>query len=94
MYSGRRDGAPCQIRELSDTGARIRVSHAATLPEDLYLIIARDQVVYESRVVWRSLDEAGLKLIRIIDLVATPDLQTLRFKQLLARQSGSFLSWR
>src|ERR1700760_2326615 len=73
VHSLRRDGANCQVRDMTDTGARIILSHAANLPDRLHLIIVRDQVAYEARVIWRKGNAAGLSFCKTIDIRASND---------------------
>lgn len=90
----RQGGANCQVRDISETGARITVSHAATLPDRLHLIIVREQIAYEAQVVWRSNEEAGLVFSKVIDLRAAPAPESSHLAAILARKRSDYVSWR
>lgn len=76
----RHDAMACQVRDLSDNGAKISVASTAILPHDFYLIIHRSQRAYRAKAVWRRGDEAGLAFIDAIDLTLDlpPGLHYLR----------------
>jgi hypothetical protein len=50
----------CMIRDLSASGAKVRLAGAVALPAELYLIDLKSGVAYEGRVAWRRLPEIGL----------------------------------
>lgn len=58
----------CAVRDLSDTGARIRL----TAPEDIWppaaLLILKTDQAYEARVAWRRDADIGLEFIRPLDV--------------------------
>jgi prefoldin subunit 5 len=59
------DGAStvdCVIRDLSETGARIRVGSFATLPEDFRLVITGRGEALSAHMVWSHGDEIGVDL--------------------------------
>jgi hypothetical protein len=94
VHQLRRDGARCQVRDLTEKGARIAVSHAALLPDSLHLIIIREQIAYEARVIWREGDMAGLAFSKAIDLSILPDPTLAHLQKIWAQQKGDYLSWR
>lgn len=94
VHQLRRDGARCQVRDISEKGARILVSHAALLPESLHLIVIREQIAYEARVIWRKGDAAGLAFSKTIDLSTPPDPTLAHLQKIWAQQKGDYLSWR
>ena len=51
----------CLIRNLSDTGAKLIVSAAVTLPECFDLIIAQKSVTRRARIAWRRGEEIGVR---------------------------------
>jgi hypothetical protein len=93
VYPIRRDGANCQIRDLTASGARITVLHAANLPDQLHLIVVREQLAYEARVIWRKGEEAGLSFIKAIDLRASTDPSLMHLVRILSQQQSNYLSW-
>jgi hypothetical protein len=58
----------CVIRDLSDGGARVRVSAAIPLPASLSLMVVRDGLLFGATIVWRRGDELGLKFNSKLDL--------------------------
>lgn len=51
----------CVIRNISNEGAKIEISNAATLPGELELSLDGGHTVRRCRIVWRTLTAAGLK---------------------------------
>src|SRR5215213_4399665 len=51
----------CLIRNLSDTGAKLIVSAAVTLPECFDLIIPQKSVTRRARIAWRRGEEIGVR---------------------------------
>lgn len=43
----------CCVRNLSDTGARLRCDDALSVPEEFRLLIPSDQWIRDAKVVWR-----------------------------------------
>jgi PilZ domain len=58
-YGG--DKTPCTVRDLSETGALIEVSHTKSVPEKFTLIIPGYQLRLPSSVVRRSEFRIGVK---------------------------------
>jgi PilZ domain len=94
VYPLRRNGANCQVRDITETGARIKLPHAVNLPDQLHLIIVREQVAYEARVIWRKGEEAGLSFCKTVDLRASNDPSLAHLGRILTQQQGNYLSWR
>lgn len=88
------NAANCQVREISDKGARITISRGKIVPENLYLIIIREQRAYEARIVWRKGDEAGLAFSNVIDLRAPSNPAFRQLAQICAQQKTDHLIWR
>ncbi|MGZ5921249.1 MAG: PilZ domain-containing protein [Rhizomicrobium sp.] len=88
------NAANCQVREISDKGARIAISRGKIVPEHLYLIIIRNQRAYEARIVWRKGDEAGLAFSKVIDLRAPSNPAFRHLAQICAQQKTDHLIWR
>jgi hypothetical protein len=77
------DGAysvDCAIRDLSEGGARISIHERQFLPVGLYLIVVRNCIAHEARVVWLRYPSRGLQFLKTYTLSdALPhDLQYLR----------------
>jgi len=58
----------CTIRDMTDGGARIRISHAVGLPKAVMLLVIKDGLVFEANVAWRRGDELGLEFTRRMDV--------------------------
>jgi PilZ domain len=50
----------CCIRDISETGARIRCSDAASVPDEFRLLIPSDNTIRNAKVVWRRSDQCGV----------------------------------
>jgi hypothetical protein len=70
----------CAIRDISESGARIAVLNGQPVPSHLFLVVARDRVIHEARVVWNTGREAGLSFSRTLKLadLDAPALRHLR----------------
>lgn len=63
IYHNRTCVADCQIRDVSATGARIRVASTSHLPNHFELVVAGVPQPHLCEVRWRSPIEMGLKFI-------------------------------
>ena len=54
----------CIVRNLTDLGARVQISHTADLPEKLTITFDRGRTLRSCRIVWRNPTEAGLEFVR------------------------------
>ena len=77
----------CHFRNLSDSGARIFVGRDAQFPTELFLINVRDQVAYQSRVIWNNGSEVGITYTSTLPLAEITDPSLNYLKRLwLARR--------
>ena len=51
----------CTVREISDTGAKLRVDDVFLIPDNFDLLIELDAVEYSCSVVWRRQNELGVR---------------------------------
>jgi len=70
----------CIVRDLSELGARVKVTDGQLLPPQLYFLELRSGEVHEARVVWRRHREIGLEFTAAHNLAnpATGDLLILK----------------
>ena len=59
----RRLTLPCTLRDISDTGARLKVSASVTLPDTFELIVEIDGLEADCEVIWRSASEVGVRFV-------------------------------
>src|SRR5262249_35574520 len=59
-FNNRRSSIDCLIRDYSETGARLKFSETATVPEAIELHIPNKEEVHRARVAWRSGGEMGI----------------------------------
>ena len=50
----------CCVRDMSDTGARIRCQDQAAVPNEFRLLIPHDNTIRDAKVVWRRDDLCGV----------------------------------
>ena len=50
----------CTIRDMTDTGARLRFGALVPLPEECRLLLPSDGTVVPIRVIWQNSDSAGV----------------------------------
>ena len=53
-YNDRRSTMPCFVRDISDTGARLRMDCSMSPPDTFLLIIELDGIEVDCEVVWRK----------------------------------------
>jgi PilZ domain len=59
-FNNRRSSIDCLVRDYSETGARLKLSETATVPEAMELYIPNREAMHRARVEWRSGDEMGV----------------------------------
>ena len=60
----------CAIRDISDAGARIRLTCPTPLPDTFQLIDVSHGLAFSASVIWRNLPAVGLQLDQPVDLAA------------------------
>jgi hypothetical protein len=60
--------ADCTIRDLTDSGARIRLRSDALIHDPVWLINLSTGIAYGGAVVWRKSPDLGLRFERSLDL--------------------------
>jgi hypothetical protein len=53
----------CQLRDVSETGARLRCAALSMVPNDFYLIFPTEGVRRQARVAWRRGEEIGVHFV-------------------------------
>jgi len=62
-YNDRHCTIPCVVRDISATGARLRSDSSISVPDTFELIVELDGLEMQCEVVWRKLDELGVRFI-------------------------------
>ena len=62
-YNNRFCTLPCMVRDVSATGARLRVDTSVSAPDTFELIIESDGLEASAEVVWRRANELGVRFI-------------------------------
>ena len=75
------------IRDVSDTGARIRLLSPIPLPKS-FRIILRDGVCQETETVWRRGQELGVRFLGSVDLRDPTDASVRLLRRLWAEMAG------
>lgn len=70
----------CVIRDLSQTGAKVRLAGTAPVPNEVWLIEVREGLAFRCRVAWRASPELGLEFSASHDLKdpTSPELRMLK----------------
>lgn len=70
----------CAIRDVSESGARVRVTSPVALPSRVWLIEVRSGLAYDCELAWRRVPEFGLKILARHDLRKNtePELMVLK----------------
>ena len=75
------------IRDVSDTGARIRLPSPIPLPKS-FRVILRDGVCQETETVWRRSQELGVRFLAPVDLHDPTDASVRMLRRLWAEMAG------
>lgn len=67
----------CTVRDISDTGARLRVDSSLTIPDTFELIIEMDGLEANCSVVWRKGNEVGARFVGAPRTVAVRRAQVI-----------------
>jgi hypothetical protein len=62
-YNNRYCTLPCMVRDVSATGARLRVDGTVSAPDTFVLIVESDGLEADCEVVWRKGNEIGVKYV-------------------------------
>jgi len=62
-FQDRHCSIPCMVRDISTSGARIKSTHCANIPDSFELIIDLDGMEVKCEVVWRRANEMGVRFV-------------------------------
>jgi hypothetical protein len=51
----------CVVRDMNEKGAKVRLTDATVLPENVELLVSKNQMLYPAEVRWNRNSEAGLQ---------------------------------
>ncbi|HXQ09398.1 MAG TPA: PilZ domain-containing protein [Caulobacteraceae bacterium] len=72
---------PCQVRDVSDTGARLAIPDSFLVPAGFWLIAVSSGLAYEASLVWRRYPHAGVALGEPIELDEPPTRLAKRLRK-------------
>ena len=61
VYNNRQSTLDCQIRNISDKGARLSLSDTVTVPDEFDLLVPHRGRTYRARLRWRARDSIGVE---------------------------------
>jgi hypothetical protein len=76
-FNDRYSTIPCAVRDLSATGARLRVNATTNVPDTFELIIELDGLEASCQIVWRKADDIGVRFISTPRLAAPKRFQVV-----------------
>ncbi|KAB2911029.1 MAG: PilZ domain-containing protein [Hyphomicrobiaceae bacterium] len=76
-YNGRYATLPCMVRDMSATGARLRLSGSVGAPDTFELIIELDGLEANCEVVWRRDQDVGVRFVSAPRRVAPKRTQVI-----------------
>lgn len=76
-YNDRHLTIHCTVRDVSDTGARLKVEGSLSVPDSFELIIEVDGLEASCEVVWRSTNEVGVRFLGAPRKVAAKRVQVV-----------------
>jgi hypothetical protein len=50
----------CQVRDVSETGAKLRIPNAASLPKTFRLVTLADNTIRDVEITWKTQDMVGI----------------------------------
>jgi hypothetical protein len=62
-FNKRNSTIDCQVRDFSSMGARVHLTNTAVIRDQFDLTISRKVRSFRARMVWRSVDEAGVAFL-------------------------------
>ena len=62
-YNDRRSTIPCIVRDISDTGARLRTEGVVSAPDTFMLIVELDGIEADCQVVWRKAPDLAVRFV-------------------------------
>jgi len=62
-YNDRRSTMPCSVRDISETGARLRVDGSMNAPDTFLLVIELDGIEADCEVVWRKSPDLAVSFV-------------------------------
>ena len=77
-YNDRRSTMPCFVRDISDTGARLRMDCSMSPPDTFLLIIELDGIEVDCEVVWRKQPDLAVAFVSPRGRLAQSELRSLR----------------
>lgn len=63
LFNGRNSTVDCQIRNLSEQGALLRLDHPMIVPEKFLLHIRQNDTIVPTKTVWRRELDIGVEFI-------------------------------
>jgi len=63
VFNDGRSVIDCTIKNLSPTGAALRIESTIGIPDDFKLVISPDNMTKACRVVWRKEDQIGVAFV-------------------------------
>jgi len=82
------DGAysyECIVRDMSEGGARVEIPAARLIPRRFYFLTSKEEVAYDSELVWRTRLMAGVKFCGSIQVATCKDPKLRYLRQIAAQ---------
>jgi hypothetical protein len=76
-YADRHVTIECMVRDMSATGARLRVEGSVTAPDTFELLVPLDGLEANCQVVWRAGTDIGIKFLAAPRMVAAKRTQSI-----------------
>lgn len=74
----------CVVRDMSEGGARVAIPEARLIPRRVFFLTSKEEVAYDSELVWRTQSMAGLKFRQTIQLATCTDPNLRYLKRVAA----------
>lgn len=83
-FNGRHSTLACTVRDLSETGARLRIAGSINAPDTFELFIELDGIWVDCNVIWRRGTEIGVHFVSEITRETPKRKQVIQQQQTLA----------
>ena len=80
-YSDRHVTIPCMVRDISATGARLRIEGSVTAPDTFELIVSLDGLEADCQIVWRRATDVGVRFLGAPRMVAPKRTQSISYSK-------------
>ena len=61
LFNNHRSSVNCTVRDFSETGAKLRMEAATSVPDNFDLMLPQENLIYPAEVAWRRALDIGVR---------------------------------